>query len=339
MSFEALAQLRDVAPPSSSALLLLFILAEYAGPDGLCFPSQETLSERSKLSVRAVRDNLRLLVDAGLIATARRCRKDGTRTSDEIRLAYYVPEQAPDTGRSPRRRKAQPPADSAGGDMAGKPNGDSALDENDYRQIPPVDNRQITSRQPAMVAGLTSFEPVSEPITCRARELDEIQSRIEAAYPAKGIGFSNTHAVRLALEALDQAEVDLAALPAAAARYAADPILAKREYGPVKLERWLGEGRYRGWLGEGTSSAAGPPAASGAVWAGPAALRAALAGRAGGEAPLTTTLDVAGWDAATRTITPRTTFARDRLRDWMRGLPEAEGITLAEPAKQQATGV
>lgn len=303
MSFEALASLREVSPPSSSALLLLFILAEYAGPDGVCFPSQDTLSDRAKLSVRAVRDNLGLLVEAGLIATARRARRDGTRTSDEIRLLYYVPEQAPET---PRKR-VKPPADSAGGELAEKLNGSEDLAGNDHRQIPPVDNRQISQGQPAMVAGLTSFEPVREPITYGARAIDEAQARIEAAYPAKGLGFSNRHAVRLALEALADEGVDLGGLAAAAGRYAADPILAKREYGPVKLERWLSEGRYRGWLEAGPKGEAAAPAR--AAWAGPAELRAALAA-ACGEGKVGSYLDRSAWDGEARTIAPWSSSAR-----------------------------
>lgn len=126
--------MRGVEAPGASALLLLFILAEYAGPDGCCFPSQDTLSARSCLSVRAVRDNLKLLEEAGLISQERRTRRDGTRTSNLVRLLYYAPEE--------------PPAKSAG-----------------CQGSRSSSQRQSTLRQPAAGAGLTSFDQVREPIT------------------------------------------------------------------------------------------------------------------------------------------------------------------------------
>ncbi len=176
MSFAALAAIRDVTPPSSSALLLLFVLAEYAGADGSCFPSQETLAERSKLSVRAVRDNMMLLMKAGLISIERRHRKDGTRTSNKVQLIYYTPEEA---GPRPIKQR-KPRANSAGSQNHQKPNDQRDLLENSHRQISPVVQRQLTPRLPAMVAGLSTFEPVSEPITQDASDFEDFREAVVA---------------------------------------------------------------------------------------------------------------------------------------------------------------
>lgn len=325
MSFEALASLREVSPPSSSALLLLFILAEYAGADGVCFPSQETLSSRSRLSVRAVRDNLALLVGQGLIVTERRARKDGSRASDAIRLLYYVPEQPAER---PRPQRKEQPAKSAGCELStalGDSNAETAIDN---RQISPVDNRQISQGQPAMIAGLTSFEPVTEAITSDARAVEDCLTAIEAAYPRKGLGWSNRHAARLALEGLADEGFDIGLLPAAAARYAADPLLAKREYGPVKLERWLSEGRYRGWLG-GEGDEAAPGATP--TWLFPdKGLRDLVIGvKSVGFA--VSYLDRAAWDAKRRVITPATGPARQALTaPEMRDIWASQKVTIGE---------
>lgn len=95
------------------------------------------------------------------------------------------------------------------------------------------------------------------------RDLDLVFAEIEAAYPRLGLGFTDRAAAWAVLVRLAGEGVDVEALPAAAARYAADPILKKRDFGPVSLQRWLADGRYRGWL-------EAPPAAAQAQGAAPA---------------------------------------------------------------------
>lgn len=66
MSVAAMAWAMDQnVPPTPSHVLL--ILANYADADGVCWPSLGTITSKSRLSERAIRDGLRVLEEAGLI--------------------------------------------------------------------------------------------------------------------------------------------------------------------------------------------------------------------------------------------------------------------------------
>lgn len=133
-------------------------------------------------------------------------------------------------------------------------------------------------------------------------DLATVFAQIEAAYPRIGLGFSDQRAAWACLIALAQDGVAVGDLPAAAARYAADPILRKRDYGPVSLQRWLGEGRYRGWLVDQAAQVeAAPVAEAGADLGWPAEVEAVFARKG------------PGWRAS-----------------WLRGAVwDAEGLVLA----------
>ena len=313
MSFEALAALDDVQPPSSNVYLLLFLLASYAGPDGACFVSQETLAARAKLSVRCVRDNLRVAEDAGLIRQVERRRRDGSRTSNSIRLTFYEPKVSPEAeARKPRARKAdlldvvQQPAMVAGSQPA---NGDT-------------DNRQMTTTQPAMVAGPTTFEPVTTNQECsdehsqreRAQEPDGY-ALAHDAYPISGLKRTRDPAAREAWRTAvaNGGANGEARLLGAVKAFAADPDLQRGDFGAPGLHTWLTDARYLAWLPADAASAMAsalpplpdlPPCPS--DWLGQLAAEFGTA-FAGTYAP-------AGWCEAARQLVTRTAYARDKLR-------------------------
>lgn len=305
MSFKALAEIRGVEAPGASALLLLFILAEYAGADGLCFPSQCTLSERSRLSVRAVRDNLAALEGAGLIERDRRTRKDGTRSSDRIRLTYYVPEQ---------------PAESA-----------SCEDIN--RQNDVEDNRRQTARQPAAVAGLTTFEPVSESITSpRKREVAVDFEKWWEVYPRKA---EKAGALKLFERIVRTRAATSDELIAAAQRYAIqthgrDLAMVKNPTTWLQRECWKPDGERASTEGAAAST---PLGFTRPEFAGPARVRALVVSERG-EAWARSWLDPCGWDEAASQIIPRSALAADRIRQELRRQLHDAGITVGDVSKE-----
>jgi DNA-binding transcriptional ArsR family regulator len=79
---------------SPTAKLVLLCLANYAGPDGRCYPTQATIARECELSERSVRQWLAALENAGLMAREKRRRLDGTQLADAIRLLIDRPEPA-----------------------------------------------------------------------------------------------------------------------------------------------------------------------------------------------------------------------------------------------------
>lgn len=349
MSFKALDRIDEVDPPTSAATLLLFILASYAGPDGTCFPSQALLCKRAKLKERAVRDNLGELVAAGLIEVTPCYRKDGTRTSNGYRLLYYTPEQPLAEPGQRVSKRTRPPADIAGGSTHDEALPDKGLRSvegvPDHRQISPVDYRRLTPGLPAINAGLTTFEPVSEPVgcvdthpssACEREARDEVQDRADlvracfdrvvAAWLAKAPErCSRVKAWPKWVEACEGRDpVDL---EAAAVRYLNAPGGEVHRRLCKQLDRWLGEMFFEGWL-PGAAPVAGVPGEP-PKWAGDPAVRTAVAVLAG-EDFAAAYLDPSGWDEAARAVVPRTGTARERLLSRLRPHLQSLNITIAE---------
>jgi hypothetical protein len=145
----------------SSALLILYTLASYAGSDGSAYPSQKTLALRCRLNERTVRGILSALESWGLIERIGRTRKDGTWTSDLIRLTYYEAEDAFASGDDP-----------AGLRPAGqtKVRGRAASEEKNQRVSGPQDQRQVSTAPAGVRPDPTTFEPVTQSVSLSAHE-------------------------------------------------------------------------------------------------------------------------------------------------------------------------
>lgn len=90
MSIEALSWAFDQNLHPTQKVLLLAI-ANYSDEDGWCFPSQETLAEKSSLSVATVRRTTTKLVEAGLVEVELRySHTTGYRTSNGYHLPLNV---------------------------------------------------------------------------------------------------------------------------------------------------------------------------------------------------------------------------------------------------------
>jgi hypothetical protein len=67
--------------------IVLLALADFAGERHECWPSMETLADKSSLTARSVRTIIRGLEDAGLVHTQVRLRPNGSQTSNVYTLA------------------------------------------------------------------------------------------------------------------------------------------------------------------------------------------------------------------------------------------------------------
>ena len=94
--------------PAQKAVLIS--LADQANDDGVCWPGLSTISKRTCLSERAVRDALRWLQSAGILGCDFRYNKS---TSYTIKPAAYRPQSARPGGKRAASRDAAPPADAA----------------------------------------------------------------------------------------------------------------------------------------------------------------------------------------------------------------------------------
>jgi hypothetical protein len=127
----------DVKSPTEKAVLL--VLANYADGDGVCFPGQDSIAAQAACTDRTVRAVLTAFEERGVIARVHRQRRDGSRTSDEIRLVAF-------RAATEQKESAQAEKSSA------RPTGN-----------PRTSNRKSTSIQPEQISGLTTFEPSEEP--------------------------------------------------------------------------------------------------------------------------------------------------------------------------------
>lgn len=199
------------------------------------------------------------------------------------------------------------------GDTAVTPRGDTG----DGLGVTPVSPKQERETLPS----------VEKETSARARAAASRLAELEAACPQAMLRFYDQRIALAAVEELLAEGVNVAVLPAALRRMAGHRDFRSRKH-PPQLHTWLKARTFLGGLAE--EGEASPAEVAAPVWAGPPGLRAALVKRAGGAAAVAGTLDRSGWDEARQVITPRTTFARDKLRDWLRGLAEGAGITVGE---------
>ena len=86
VSIDALNWAFNLDLPNSGQKIVLLVLANYADDEGKAFPSQKTLSEKTCLSERAIRDNLTRLEEVEIISRVPRCRSNGSYTTDLFKL-------------------------------------------------------------------------------------------------------------------------------------------------------------------------------------------------------------------------------------------------------------
>lgn len=157
MSVEAIKWAMDAPVPSSTHFAVLVVLANFADEEGTCWPSQATISARSKCSPRTVRRTLTELEDGGFISRIEQRRQNGSFTTDRFRL--HVRELPNAVSASPKK---QPSAKMTSG-------------QNGHRQPAAkltsgqIDQRPKSTPPAAKLAGpieepsVLLFEPIKEP--------------------------------------------------------------------------------------------------------------------------------------------------------------------------------
>ena len=90
MSVQAITWALSVKTGSPAIKAVLVALANYAGPDCVCWRGQDRIAADTELSRASVLRALKALEEFGLIERERRHRKDGSRTSDIIKLNTNV---------------------------------------------------------------------------------------------------------------------------------------------------------------------------------------------------------------------------------------------------------
>lgn len=141
MSVQAITWALEQTCATATEKAVLLVVANYVGPDGTTFVGQETISEQACCSIKTVERALAAFEKAGWIERERRHRKDGSRTSD------LIISKGP---KHPERRE------------------NDQTDNRSGRRSPnrhPVQTKQTSCPNlPDTVSGLTSFEPLEEPL-------------------------------------------------------------------------------------------------------------------------------------------------------------------------------
>lgn len=283
--------------------------SDHSGEDWTCFPSIESIMSWTDDSRSSVERHLRTLEAHGYITRKRRRRADG-----RLGIYDFTLHRDADHRAQLRAERASEPAGSDVKLTCG-PDVKSGLATRQNDAQPCVN---LTGQEP-------SGEPSDNPHRAGAREPgDQGVDEVAELWPASGRKRTNWNQARAAWAfacGLETAE----RLAAAARACAADPDLARGDFGWPGLQTWLSEERWRAFLPKPAEAAEG---AAGPRFAGPDALRQAVAARGG--AVLLGCLDRAGWDAAGGVVTPATGWAWERLRE-LEPLFEQEGVALGAP--------
>lgn len=149
LSHEATAWARKQPTGNTPAKFLLLMLADYAGGDYSCWPSQETLAELTEMSERTIRRAASLLVELGLIRVFYRYRSDNSRRSCRYQLLVGGAEtELPETVDWRQMKQAEP--DSVTATPPDTPSGPTGQAVQPYRSESPV----IPSIEPSVEPSL-----------------------------------------------------------------------------------------------------------------------------------------------------------------------------------------
>jgi hypothetical protein len=163
MSYQATAWAVQQSAGSSVAKVVLLVLAEAANPEGETFLGHAEIARRAELGRRAVVNQMRRLVSAGLIERVRRTDARGHRTSDLMRLSLDAPRAL--------RTEAQSAPDA--------PTGVPVLSAHDD-----MSKVHATTRLGAPGAQDIVREPVNEPVRARQSARRKPESTIPKDFPA-----------------------------------------------------------------------------------------------------------------------------------------------------------
>jgi hypothetical protein len=294
----------------SGALFVLIVLGDHAGDhsgeDWRCYPSVDRICGRTHLKRGAVERHLALLVAEGWISRARRVRPDG-------KLSFYDYEVHRDPGLRARLKAARA-AILAGGERPSEEVSDLDHPCAKLEHGPCADLGAAMLQFEALPCSKMEHqespeEPSREPTT-RAREPgdDGFEEAIQT-WPDSGLKRTSWPAAR-AKWAWACGQVGGERMLQAVKRCAADPDLARGDYGWPGFHTWLEDERWRNWLPAERSEAASKRT----PFVGPPEVLEAIVG-AIGPSLAQAFLDGATFREADRTVLTRTATAATRLAD------------------------
>ncbi|MDB5458136.1 MAG: putative transcriptional regulator, GntR family [Caulobacter sp.] len=298
MSFQALTAVDTLDTPNAYVTLLLYVLGQWAGPDGSCFPGVETIAEKMRCSVSQARKALKEAEEAGFIRREDRTRRDGGRSSNRIILTYCERPDLVDDLNTPgghkpgkgRRRAApnvsHPPLHYGGG------------------------SRSNTEGAPPQYGGAFLNQSLNQLVANAPNErASAIAKQIWEAWPEAGRAHSSERLVADAVAAEAAGGADLNDVLSGGLAYAAKPS-AHGSSGamPKSPHLFLTEGRWKtharkGWTAAKTRTR----------FANDAIRTAAI--KLKGEAWVASWLDPCGFDEGKGVIDPRLKDRIPRLRE------------------------
>lgn len=303
MSFQALTAVETLDTPNAYVTLLLYVLGQWAGPDGSCFPAVETIADRMRCSPSQARKSLKEAEELGFLRREVRVRKDGGKSSNRIILTYC------------ERADLGDDLDTPGGHKRKK----SSSGKAEKAPHPPLQYgggyRSNTVGAPLPRAGaylnqdsLTSES--SDELSQRAGAIDEVVREVWAAWPEAGCEHSSERLLTDVVTAEVAAGAPLADVRAGMLAYAGKPkAWGQSGERPKAPHTFVGEGRWKTHLPKADGRA--PVVTTRIRFASPE-VRTALFG-AMGEEWVVSWLDPCGWDEGKRVIDPRIKRRADKL--------------------------
>lgn len=303
MSFQALTAVETLDTPNAYVTLLLYVLGQWAGPDGSCFPAVETIADRMRCSTSQARKALAEAEALGFVRREERKRRDGGKSSNRIILTYCERADLADDLDTPGGHKRPGGRDKKAGKVSHPPlHYGGGYHSNTVG--PPLPGSGAFLNQDSLT------EESSDELSQRAGALDDVVREVWAAWPEAGREHSSERQVTWAVAAEVAAGAPLAEVRAGALAYAGNP-KAHGQSGrkPKAPHTFLAEGRWKTHLPKAGRGAA---VVAARIRFASEEVRNALVG-AMGDAWVGSWLDPCGWDEGKRVIDPRLKTRADRL--------------------------
>ena len=253
MSYKIQDAVWERAEHRGETMMVLLALAGYASNEGICWPAQETLAKRARVSRRGLQYIIRKLVESGDVEIEQAGGSgERGRSSAVYRLSRYTT-SAPDAPvQDDQRTPCALPAKSvhitgASGAHTG------ALHAHTGEVGAPVPAHGVRPNQSIESVNESVIESVNESITESAQARESLRNRIGGMFGRQaGSAWSKSEMIALeAVESLGTPDADIEALR----RYYRSSIPADKDYrrrtvGSL-LEHWHGElDRARAWVRE-----------------------------------------------------------------------------------------
>lgn len=295
MSFQALTAVENLDTPNAYVTLLLYVLGQWAGPDGSCFPAVETIADKMRCSVSQARKSIAEAEALGFLRREERTRRDGGKSSNRIILTYCERADLADDLDTPGGHKRKKPSTRSGGKASHPP----LHCGGGYRSNtagPPLPRGGAYLNRDSLTC------ESSDELSQRAGAIDEVVRALWTAWPEAGREHSSEKLLRDAVTAEVTAGAALADVRSGGLAYAGKPkAWGQSGEKPKAPHTFVAEGRWKTHLPRADER---PPAVKARIRFASEEVRAAMVGTMG-EAWVASWLDPCAWDEGKRVLDPR----------------------------------